>query len=279
MQNDLPLIIDDTKRARRNDDLVKILYNVALGRSRGRGSLDGMRATDTFRTVLITTGESPITSFSQDGGTRARTIELWGSPFGRADAGMAGTVNGINNGIGAHFSHAGPRFVRFLLGNQQLRPQWRENYQQCCRYYQTRAGNNGVACRLAAYLATLTIAAELAHYAEILPWPRQDVVQELWAEVTVETAEADRAAAALRHVVSWAHADISSFWPECSSRGSAPIEWAGRWDVVQNSAWPFLGFLPHKLNEILQSHGFAAEATLRMWADRRWLLTLRGMEP
>jgi hypothetical protein len=32
--------------------------------------------------VLISSGETPVTSFTEDGGTRARALCVWGAPFG-----------------------------------------------------------------------------------------------------------------------------------------------------------------------------------------------------
>jgi uncharacterized protein (DUF927 family) len=35
VENDLPLILDDTKRARRPEDIAQTIYDVTSGRSRG----------------------------------------------------------------------------------------------------------------------------------------------------------------------------------------------------------------------------------------------------
>ncbi|HEU4753904.1 MAG TPA: DUF927 domain-containing protein, partial [Armatimonadota bacterium] len=70
--NDLVLILDDTKRARRAEDVAAGLYSVAQGRGRGRGTIRGIARSAHFHTVLLSSGEQPATSFTQDGGTRAR---------------------------------------------------------------------------------------------------------------------------------------------------------------------------------------------------------------
>src|SRR5262249_41242302 len=79
----LPLILDDTMRARRPQDVQQTIYDAASGRGRGRGSPKGLAAQGAWRTVLMTSGERPLASFTQAGGTHARVLESWAtSPFG-----------------------------------------------------------------------------------------------------------------------------------------------------------------------------------------------------
>jgi hypothetical protein len=271
-QNDLPLILDDTKRAQRTQDIAQTLYDVTSGRSRGRGSLDGIRGTTTFRTVMISSGEAPITSFSQDGGTRPRVLELWGSPFGQADARTVQIVNALNQAVLDNYGHLGPRFVAFLIDNQDQWTTWQEDYQSLRQQYERRAGNNPVAARMAASFAAIGTAANLVHRAVDMPWDYQDVVSELWTELTAEAPEADRAAVALRYVLSWAHAHRDQFW---TRHALAPAGgWAGRWELdgVRNDPNEgFIAFFPHKLDEILRAGGFEPVPIQRLWHDRGWL--------
>src|SRR5262249_9142027 len=100
--HNIPLILDDTKRARRNQ-VGQTLYDVANGRGRGRGSVKGTQASGTWQTLLISSGEAPITSFTEDGGTRARVLVVWGSPFGGNDDATAQTVQGVSETICENF--------------------------------------------------------------------------------------------------------------------------------------------------------------------------------
>ena len=107
-----------------------------------------------------------------------------------------------------------------------------------------------------------------------MPWEYRDVVTGLWGELTAVTPEADRAAVALRHVVSWAHGHREQFQPPASTAGmNAPSGgWAGRWDLENKVADDaYIGFLPHKLDEILVTGGFEPEPIKRLWFDRGWL--------
>ncbi len=292
--NDLPLCIDDTKRARRREEVAQVLYDVTSGRGRGRGSQAGLGRVNTYRTVMLTTGEAPITSFSQDGGTRPRVLELWGSPFHVADwevqeesdeplepgegVDLGQSITAVNEAILAHHGHAGPAFVRYLIANRQRWSDWRDTYRELRADYEHRAGGNAVAGRMAAHLAVVSMAAVLAQQANVLPWSADDVVNELWDQLTAEAPEADRAAAAVRYVLSWAHGHSEQFEGQVGSHAHPPAQgWAGRWDgghgVGRESHWTFIGFLPHCLDQVLEEGGFEPEPIKRLWRDRGWLMT------
>ncbi len=271
--NHLPLVVDDTKRASNKDMISQMIYDVASGRGRGRGSQQGLARNDAFRTVMITSGEAPITSFSEDGGTRARVLEVWGSPFGKADAATAQIVNRVNDAVHDHYGHLGPRVVQYLIEHREDWAAWREQYRQFRQQFADKAGDNSVAARMATHLAAIGMTARLVHQAVEMPWQYRDVVTELWGELTAETPEADRAAVALRHVMSWAYGHREQFQPAASTAGmNAPSGgWAGRWELEKSADDAYIGFLPHKLNEILEAGGFEPEPIKRLWFDRTWL--------
>ena len=275
--NHLPLVVDDTKRASKKEMVAQMIYDVASGRGRGRGSQQGLARNDAFRTVMLTSGEAPITSFSEDGGTRARVLEVWGSPFGKADAATAQIVNRVNDAVHDHYGHLGPRFVQYLIEHRDDWAAWREQYRQLRQQFGNRAGDNSVAARMATHLAAIGMTAQIVHQAVEMPWEYRDVVGELWGELTAETPEADRAAVALRHVMSWAQGHREQFQPPASTAGMmAPSGgWAGRWELEDKDE-PYIGFFPHKLDEILVAGGFEPEPIKRLWFDREWLKVSKG---
>ena len=222
---------------------------------------------------MITSGEAPITSFSEDGGTRARVLEVWGSPFGRADATTAQIVNRVNDAVHDHYGHLGPRFVQYLIEHREDWAAWREQYRQLRQQFADRAGDNSVAARMATHLAAISMTARLVHQAVEMPWAYRDVVEELWADLTAETPEADRAAVALRHVVSWAHGHHTQFHPQMASNMGTNV--IGRF-ALDDKDEPYLGFLPHVMDEILMAGGFEAESIRRLWLDRGWLKVSKG---
>jgi hypothetical protein len=125
----LPLIMDDTKHAKHTEDVAETIYLIAQGRGKGRGTVKGTAAQETFTTVMLSSGEQPATSFTQDGGTQARVITIWGSPFGARNQETGKLVRRLNDRIKRHYGHAGPRFVQYLLKNRARWTKWREWYQ------------------------------------------------------------------------------------------------------------------------------------------------------
>ena len=89
----------------------RVLYDVANGRGRGRGSVKGTQRTGSWTTTLLSTGESPAVASTQDGGTRARVMTLWGGPFGEATESSAQLVNELTVNLKQNFGHAGPALV------------------------------------------------------------------------------------------------------------------------------------------------------------------------
>ena len=138
------------------------------------------------------------------------------------------------------------------------------------------------------YLAALVVTSEIAREARLFPWADFDPIEPIYDELAAESREADRAAAALRTVVSWAHANRAAFQgAHRSDQDGEPLTppggFAGRWggsshdstydpdDLDKEDDWEYIAFYEHKLKKILQETDFEPESTLRTWRDRGWL--------
>ena len=270
----LPLILDDTKRARRPEDVGRTLYDLASGSGRGRGSVGGMRDTGRWRTVLLSTGEAPATSFTNDGGTRARTLGLWGSPFGGADERTVAAVRQLTLQVLQHHGHLGPRAVRWLVEAPEARTLVRQRYAEAAERWTDAAEGHPVATRAAQYVAALEVAARIVHRVLGVPTPEGDPLAHAWAAVCAASGDADRASDALREVLSWAGSQQARFWgqpqPGKGDEGP-PGGWLGAWTAGDH--WTQLALLPTELRGFLARQGFDAEAVLHTWNDRGWVRT------
>lgn len=280
--NNLPLILDDTKRARYPASVGQTLYDVASGRGRGRGSKLGIGRVGNWSTVLLSTGEQPATSFTEDGGTRARTLVLWGPPFGSTDEETALIVDKLNLGLLHNYGHAGPRLIQYLLDNQEKWDEFRTRYYQHREKYLGMAKGDPVLGRFADAFAVLTLTAQLVTEAGVVPWDYENPIKPLWEALSAETTEADRAKNALDLIVSWVSANEHAFYGrERRDQNGNPIPppggFAGRWDdegpLLEDNEWTFIAFYPHVLKKLLKDHNHDPDSILRTWRDRGWLDT------
>lgn len=269
MLNGLPLILDDTKRAKRPEQVASTLYDVANGRGKGRGSLKGTQRITRWRTVLLSTGEAPATGFTEDGGTRTRCVEIIRPPFGKDTNETAQIVRALNRAMVDNYGHAGPLFVQWLLKNRKEWPQYARAYRDFVREFD---GQSGAASRMAEHLALFKIVAILLFDAGLVPWQYEGVPPELAKAILTEAEEASGELRALRHVISWAHNHQYNFIgreaKDSNGNKRDPQTVAGKWEDYEEAD---LCFLPSVLKMALQEGKFDADAIERGWREAGWL--------
>jgi putative DNA primase/helicase len=279
MSQHLPLILDDTKRAQdkgMSGFVADIIYQVAAGSGRMRARPDGLRRVTYWRAILLSTGESRATSFTQDAGARARVMCIRGYPFG--DAQQKDVVEHLNRTMIANHGHAGPLVVSWLLQNRERWAEIRKNYAEVVEAYAS-AGDGGVAARAAHFLGVLWLGKFAAHEILGLEQPdREPSILDLAAKYVAEGVEdTDRPAAALRSVYAWAGQHEVEFWERhhIDLRDNTPRQppkgWAGRWD--KGADWTRMCFFPDALERILSYLGHEPSAILESWTQRGWRQT------
>lgn len=155
--SDLPLILDETKRVKDHRFVAKFLYEIAHGQGRGRGNVTSTALTRTWRTVALSTGEAPIISFTKDGGTKGRCLEIRGGPFGTPSPESAGMVHDLDLAVRDNYGHAGIGFVQYLLRHRNRWERLEEDYRATVEHYTNSApkgADPAVASRLAQYTLT-----------------------------------------------------------------------------------------------------------------------------
>jgi uncharacterized protein (DUF927 family) len=105
----VPLILDETKRVKNKQHVADVLYDFCSGKGRGRGTLQGIDKVNSWNTVLLSTGEQRLTSFTQDGGVRARVLALQGAPI----SGPAQTARVVADTV------RGRLYVRGFMGDDE----------------------------------------------------------------------------------------------------------------------------------------------------------------
>lgn len=276
----IPMALDDTALARYPDVVARLLYGVPGGTSRGRATKNAdVRATDAGRTILISTGETPVLSASTSGGTRARVLELWHPLWGAPDQKTGEMIREVVAGLHDHHGHTGCAWVQHILDNRDNWPAWRSRYRQIesdiageLLKRHGHGGNAGILVRFAGHLAAIILTGELA-VPEVLPASQTTLTNamELLLEVPVkEAAQRDVLLEAREYVFSVAgarRADLAEGASPSNSQRVPPQGWLGRWDTGSNLAY----FIVSQLREILQKSRYDYQATVRGWGERGWL--------
>lgn len=114
--NDLPLGIDERQLAgQKQESLEKIVYMLASGTGRARGSKGGgLQALNTWRTVGLATGEEPLSTETTQTGVSTRVLEIYGGPF--TDEKSASLMH---QQAGSNCGWAGPEFIKRVMGTDE----------------------------------------------------------------------------------------------------------------------------------------------------------------
>jgi len=277
----MPLILDDTKKCGEDADLIsRVIYMVVgqqgKGRSNNFGTQKKQRAV--WKTIMLSSGEAPLTAFSESGGTRARVLPLRGRPFGEDPDTGSKTAEAVLRLVLENYGHAGPRIVQWLLDTEDAGDMVRQLYAKHRSDFESRAAYDNTARRASRYLAVLKLGAMLAHSHSVLglETPRVDpIMAEAWPAVEIAAQEADRAKVALSLTWSWINAHAHQFWgrhdvdkdgaPKSPSQG-----WMGAWKAKES--WERIAVGPSYLDRFLREQGFKAPVEiLTAWKRRGWL--------
>lgn len=109
---DLPMGIDERQMgSSRPEDLAKIIYMIASGTGKVRGSKSGgIQPIHQWRTVAIATGEEPIGNETTMTGVSTRMLEIYGGPFdSEAEA------SAMYGHVATDHGWAGPEFIRRVI--------------------------------------------------------------------------------------------------------------------------------------------------------------------
>lgn len=278
----LPLILDDSKNARKTSDIAAVIYQHSQGRGKGRGKPGvgsqavGMRRTAEWRSVLLSTGEQSAVSFTQDAGSRARCLCLVGPPL-RSDS----QARDLTVGVLDHHGHLGRRVIEYLTGRDVAWwQQVSDRYGQRVSAWSERLADAGaVAQRLGALLALMEASKGIAEAVGYLPPPPgTEPIARAAAAVRVGSANADRPLEALRAVYGYCASRSTHLWHrhiidrdgEARTPGGG---WLGVWpktDTGRRSAGWELAVLPATVDRVLQDCGFDT-GVIDRWQERGWL--------
>ena len=273
----LPVILDETKRAYSPKIIRDVIYDFCQGQGRGRGAVDGTRPTGSWRSVLISSGEGAATNCSQDAGTRARVLSIVGKPLGHDVKVGARVSEEVQILLSEHYGHLGRRIAQYLVANSEHHDTIREVYHDARARYSSEA-LTAVSRRHAAHLAAIEVAAGIIHQLGV-PQCDVDPFGYLIESQTLAGLDADRPASALQDILSWCATNQPRFWGrhdhDPHGRVKTPLHgWAGTWGPGDD--WDYIAISTLTFNAKMVEIGHDPKEIATRWAERNWLLSGNG---
>jgi 5S rRNA maturation endonuclease (ribonuclease M5) len=112
---DMPVFLEETQMASREDTALKLVYALALGMGRERGNRSGgMRATRQFWNTVLLASERSLKTFAAREGIEARVITL-PPVFGGRSPERGEELRRLRAEYFSHYGHAGQAYVGYLV--------------------------------------------------------------------------------------------------------------------------------------------------------------------
>jgi len=255
---DLPLGIDERQVVGDRHGFVEsLVYLLGLGKGKVRGAKGGgLQTFNRWRTVVLSTGEEPLSTDNSSGGIKTRVLELYGRPIPNEDVAMR-----IHNETAIYYGTAGPEFVRKILSSgMDFQSEYMEIQDKLKERFEGHVSSHVAAIAvvmLADYLASQWIFGlnEDRAYEEALALG--DVVVAM-----LETAaETDDGLRAYEYLMSWFYVNIERF------KEAALNE---RYGMVSDE---MIYIFPTVFDKAMKEGNFNPNRMLRDWAERKWIET------
>ncbi|HEY9409931.1 MAG TPA: DUF927 domain-containing protein [Jiangellaceae bacterium] len=259
--NGLPVVFDETKLVRDPEMVHALLYSIPKnhGQARGGGWPSGLP----WRTIMVSTGEQSVLTFTTDQGAGARVLTVKEAPFGTDGPESATAAIDVRDGCAEHYGTAGPRFIEKLLeetagdGKKHIVARHKE-LTEAHRY------DSDMSARRAPLVAVLALAAELGHEWGIVPFPPPEMP--VWRRLFAVSDQTDnRGEMALDVVREYVAAHGAELWSPHTEEKAPYSGWVGR--DLQIGGIPTVALLPQRLREILQRANYDLEAVLPSWLE------------
>jgi hypothetical protein len=261
---DLPTMLDETSHipAHGREAAARLVYALASGRGRGRGTRGGSDAVAEYRTVGLSTGEAPLTSWCSQDGIAARVLEMTGAPCE-----SAGQAQALVWAVSDHYGHLGPRIVAWLA-----RQDWatlRARYRARVAAFGARSEAGGVGARLGEVVALLEASA-LVCRALGVPGDPVPIIEWAWTLMQAQARGADEGARALEVVRSQLAQHADQIQRPSRGDGDDGATGSGRC-VARDLGDGWIAVSSVVVEDWWRRAGLDPAAMRQRWADRGWM--------
>lgn len=279
---DLPMYLDDTRtastRMKNGIDPVQVVYDVVSGTTKGRGTITGTEAKRAWRTILMSTGEEPITGDTTKLGVFARTWAIFGQPWGRTTPETAAMVLEIESLVSENYGVLGPLWIQRIMEKRASWAKWRSLYRDIRDQYGTRGAigeNAGLSGRLGKNIAAIEICANLADklLPEVFNWNFRPMLEDLWRWAQSDGAGADPILECMIGVRNYCFANATKFYPRGKEEPGGG--WLGIWPLPsKGDLVPGIYIRPDVLMAQVKALGHPNfRVVMDEWHRRTWVVT------
>ena len=273
---DHPVWLDDSRQVTDPNLCTSVAYAVVNGQSKGRATPLGMQAGKVTRSVLISTGERPLSTMGSAGGLKARCLTVTADPMGARTAETSALCARLSGLAREHYGWLWADMVAHLstfdgMAWEKVRSRMHAVLQRLSARAAELGLTNLVITRQLQSLAQLQTAGNLID--GMLDRPSQVyVTDDILRSVLGSGVSADQPTLALRDLLSWV------------ALNPARVLRVGATGEAMTSTAPAQGYIAHHnlksgAETILRSEamnyltraGYNAEEVVAGWKDRRWL--------
>jgi len=259
--NDVPVFLDDSQEASK-ETLQKTLYAVANETGRGRATAAGTQRLRRWKTVLLSTGESPAYEKCNWAGARVRTISVTESPFRQMN--YAEFLD-FEDKILRNYGHVAPVFVKEVSAYGS---KLREDYLDILK----NLGNleNEYQQRLARYYAAILLTSRLLD--SVFNLETERVITSLKNKI-ISDGHVKVEEEALEAFAGWLLENGHRILADCANPVFARMEAE---DANRSSLFGFeredeVCILPTALKNFLRQHNYPY-AIVRLWVEKGMLV-------
>lgn len=259
--NGLPVVFDETKLVKDPEMVHALLYSIPKnhGQARGGGWPSGLP----WRTIVLSTGEQSVLTFTTDQGAGARVLSVKEAPFGTDGPESASAAIEVRDGTAEHYGTAGPRFIERL---QQLLAEGgkRKLVARHLELTEAHRYDSDMSARRAPLVACLALAAELVTAWGIVPFPPPEA--DVWRRLFAVGDQTDnRGEMALDIVREYIASHRREMWAPYTDNEPPFGGWIGRELDVDGK--PSMALLPERLKDTLKRAGYELESVIPSWRE------------
>lgn len=263
----IPTFLDETMAVSDESIIDYVLYQLPMNQGKDRSG--GYAGALPWETILLSSGERTILSYTRNQGAAGRALCTTEAPFG--DGGGPAAV-AARESVFANYGHAGPAFAAIIrkgLARDGGRERLRQRHQELAEQFR---GDNDMTGRRAPMVAALALAEAMACEVGILPY--QPLPVSTWAtKFTTATSTDNQPEMAMDVVREYLAAHSHELWSTAhfGSTNLPPLRgWLGAHKTIDNQ--PHVAVLPERLRAILGDAGYSLDAVLGSWADAGYLV-------